>query len=332
VVVAADGSETLQAVRAAPRVTKRDLAHTWRQCVEHRYLFLLLLPVVIYYLIFNYAPIFNPQTGGILMAFKHHHLTKPFVEWDWVGLRYFEMMWRKPDFWVAMRNTVTISFIRLVVEFPMPIFLALLLNEVRRNRQKRAYQTVLTFPNFLSWVLVVGLMRDLLQINGVVNGMIKSAGGTPYNFLANQSTFANYAMLVLSNLFKSAGWGSIIYLAAISSIDPTLYEAAAVDGANRWQRVWHITWPGIKSTAVVLLILQCGNILNSSFDQIFNLVNGVNRPIIETIGVYIYRYAFQQSMNQSFAAASGLFQAVVNFALLLTANKIASRLGENRLF
>jgi putative aldouronate transport system permease protein len=322
--VAAKGSKLLG--------VKNDLAHTWRKCIEHRYLFVLLLPVLAYYLIFNYAPIFNLQTGGILMAFKQHSLTKPFREWPWVGLKFFQMMWRKPDFWVAMRNTVTISFIRLIFEFPMPIFLALLLNEVRRSGQKRVYQTVFTFPNFLSWVLVVGLMRDMLQINGVINGVIKSLGGTPYNFLANQSAFSNYAMLVLSNLFKSVGWGSIIYLAAIASIDPTLYEAAAVDGASRWQRIWFITWPGMKSTAVVLLILQVGNILNSSFDQIFNLVNGVNRPIIETIDVYIYRYAFQQSINQSFAAASGLFKAVINFALLVAANQIASRLGEERLF
>ncbi len=314
------------------RGTQSNLAQTWRRLVEHRYLFLLLLPVLAYYLIFNYAPIFNLQTGGILMAFKRHSLTKPYSEWEWVGLKYFQMMWRKPDFWRAMRNTVTISFIRLVVEFPMPIFLALLLNEIRRTRPKRIYQTVFTFPNFLSWVLVVGLMRDLLQMNGLVNGVIKSLGGTPFNFLANESGFGNYAMLVLSNLFKGVGWGSIIYLAAIASIDPTLYEAAAVDGANRWQRILHITWPGIKSTAVVLLILQVGNILNSSFDQIFNLINGVNRGLIETIDVYIYRYAFQQSMNQSFAAASGLFKAVVNFALLLTANTIVSRLGEDRLF
>ena len=315
-----------------PRDTQSSLAQTWRKLVEHRYLFLLLLPVLAYYLVFNYAPIFNLQTGGILMAFKRHSLTKPFSEWEWAGLKYFQMMWRKPDFWTAMRNTVTISFIRLVFEFPMPILLALLLNEIRRSRPKRIYQTVFTFPNFLSWVLVVGLMRDMLQMSGVVNGVIKSLGGTPYNFLANESAFGNYAMLVLSNLFKGVGWGSIIYLAAIASIDPTLYEAAAVDGANRWQRILHITWPGIKSTAVVLLILQVGNILNSSFDQIFNLINGVNRGLIETIDVYIYRYAFQQSMNQSFAAASGLFKAVVNFALLLTANNIVSRLGEERLF
>ena len=310
-----------------------NLAQTWRKCVEHRYLFYLMVPVLAYYLIFNYAPIFNPQTGGILMAFKQHSLTKPFSEWPAVGLKYFQMMLRKPDFWIAMRNTVTISFVRLVFEFPMPIFLALLLNEVSRERLKRFYQTVFTFPNFLSWILVVGIMRDLLQVDGVVNGIIKSfPGGTAYNFLANNSVFSNYAMLVLSNLFKSVGWGSIIYLAAIASIDPTLYEAAIVDGANRWQCIWYITWPGIKSTAVVLLILQCGNILNGGFDQIFNLINGVNRGVIETIDVYIYRYAFQQSMNQSFAAASGLFKAVINFALLMVANQIARRLGEEKLF
>lgn len=292
----------------------------------------MLIPVLAYYLIFNYAPIFNPQTGGILMAFKQHSLTKPFAEWNWVGLKYFEMMWRKPDFWTAMGNTVTISFIRLIFEFPMPIILALLLNEVRRERPKRIYQTIFTFPNFLSWILVMGLMRDLLQVDGIINGVIKSFGGTAFNFLASDSHFTNYALLVLSNLFKSVGWGSIIYLAAIAGIDPTLYEAATVDGANRWQCMRHITWPGIKSTAVVLLILQCGNILNGSFDQIFNMVNGVNRSIIETIDVYIYRYAFQQSINQSFAAASGLFKAVINFALLITANQIARRLGENKLF
>lgn len=323
----------LRGTRSKTPAIPVNVSRTWRKCVEHKYLFLMLLPVVIYYLIFSYAPIFNPQTGGILMAFKQHSLTKPFAEWQWVGLKYFEMMWRKPDFWVAMRNTVTISFIRLLFEFPMPIFLALLLNEVRRDRSKRFFQTVFTFPNFLSWVLVVGLMRDLLQIDGIVNGILNALpGGAAYNFLANNSPFSNYAMLVLSNMFKGVGWGSIIYLAAIAGIDPTLYEAATVDGANRWQLIRHITWPGIKSTAVVLLILQCGNILNGSFDQVFNLVNGVNRSIIETIDVYIYRYAFQQSMNQSFAAASGLFKAVINFALLLTANQIAKRLGENKLF
>ena len=312
---------------------KRSLARTWRKCVENKYLMIMILPVLAYYMIFNYAPMFNPQTGGILMAFKQHNLTRPFVEWDWVGMHYFQMMWRRPDFWISMRNTVNISFIRLLFEFPMPIILAILLNEVHRRKVKRIFQTVYTFPHFLSWILVIGLMKDMLQINGVINGFMTSVlGRQAFNYLANDSFFANYAMLVLSNLLKGIGWGSIIYLAAIAGIDPSLYEAAIVDGANRWQCIRNITWPCIKATAVILLILQVGNILNQGFDQIFNLINGVNRNVIETIDVYIYRYAFQQSMNQSFAAASGLFKSVINFSMLITANLIAKKLGENNLF
>lgn len=317
------------------RVRKRQggIHRTIRRCVEHRYLLFMLVPVLAYYLVFHYAPMINLQTGGILMAFKQHRLTMPFSEWNWVGLKYFEMMWRKPDFWLAMRNTVLISFSRLLFEFPMPIVLSILLNEVMRSKLKRFFQTVFTFPNFLSWILIVGIMRDLLQVDGAINGiMIALTGRQPYSFLANSEVVSNYLMLILSNLFKGIGWGSIIYLASISGIDPSLYEAATVDGANRWHNIIHITWPGIRSTAVVLLILQCGNILNGGFDQIFNLVNGVNRGIIETIDVYIYRYAFQQSMNQSFAAASGLFKAVINFALLMAANGVAKRMGEDNLF
>ncbi len=322
-----------QKQRLPVSIGQKGFRKTLRRCVEHRYLLFMLTPVLLYYLLFNYLPMVNFQTGGILMAFKQHNLTKPFSEWKWVGLKYFEMMWRKPDFWVAMRNTVSISFVRLLVEFPVPIILSIILNEVYREKTKRIFQTVFTFPNFLSWILIVGIMRDLLQVDGVINGLIVTmAGGEAYNFLANTSAFSNYAMLILSNLFKGMGWGSIIYLASIAGIDPSLYEAAIVDGANRWHKIIHITWPGIKSTAIVLLILQCGNILNGSFDQIFNLVNGVNRSIIETIDVYIYRYAFQQSMNQSFAAASGLFKAVINFGLLMTANGLAKRLGDNNLF
>ncbi|MCS6848318.1 MAG: ABC transporter permease subunit [Anaerolineae bacterium] len=299
---------------------------------RYKYLYLMFIPVLVYYIVFCYAPMINPQTGGILMAFKQHHLTKPFSEWEWVGLKYFEMMWRKPDFWIAFRNTITISFARLIFEFPVPILLAFILNEVASTKFRRFCQTVFTFPNFLSWVLVIGLLRDLLQVEGLVNGIITSLGGRPYQFLANSSVFSNYALLILTNLFKNVGWASIIYLAAIASIDPTLYEAAKVDGANRWQCIRYVTWPGIKSTTVVLLILQCGNILNGNFDQIFNLVNGVNRDVIEILDVYIYRYAFQQSINQSFAAASGLFKAVISFSLLIAANQIARALGEERLF
>ena len=297
-----------------------------------RYVYLIFLPVLVYYVLFAYAPMFNPVTGGIFMAFKHFRLNTPFSQMDWVGLQWFSVMWSKPDFWLAFRNTFIISIGRLIVEFPMPIILAIVLNEVRRGNTKRVYQTIFTFPNFLSWIIVVSVLKDLLQINGLVNGILRELGNEPVNFLANKSMFANLSLVFLTNIWKSAGWGAIIYMASISGIDPQLYEAAIVDGANRWHCVIHITWPSIRPTAVVLLILSCGSILSAGFDQIFNLRNAVNKDVIEILDTYIYQYGFTGSMNQAFSVATGLFRSVINFTLLLLANKFARLLGSEGLF
>ena len=297
-----------------------------------RYVYLIFLSVVVYYLLFSYAPMFNPVTGGIFMAFKHFRLNTPFSQMEWVGLQWFNVMWSKPDFWQSLRNTFIISIGRLIVEFPMPIILAIVLNEVRRSSTKRVFQTIFTFPNFLSWIIVVSVLKDLLQINGLVNGILRELGNEPVNFLANQSMIANLSMVFLSNIWKSAGWGAIIYMASISGIDPQLYEAAIVDGANRWHNIIHITWPSIRPTAVVLLILSCGSILNAGFDQIFNLRNSVNKDTIEILDTYIYQYGFTGSMNQAFSVATGLFRSVINFTLLLLANKFARLLGSEGLF
>ncbi|MDI9498432.1 MAG: ABC transporter permease subunit [Bacillota bacterium] len=315
----------LMAKRSVGERFRHALVHAWR----NRTLLLMFLPILIFYLLFSYAPMFNPRTGGILMAFKKSRLNQPFSSWDWVGLQYFRMLFSKPDFWVAMKNTLLLSFLRLLVEFPVPIILALLLNEVRVSKAKRVFQTVYTFPHFLSWVLVVGIMKDLLQMDGILNGIKVMLGGEAFNFLANGSRASNYAMLIISSMLKGMGWSAIIYLSTIAGIDPTLYEAAAIDGATRFQRMQYITWPSIKPTVIILLILAVGGILDGSFDQIFNLVNGINRNVIETIDVYIYRYAFQQSINQSFSAASGLFKSVVSFAMLITANIITRRLSDD---
>ncbi len=304
---------------------RRMCRHTW----QNRTLLLMFLPIAAFYLIFSYAPMFNTRTGGILMAFFKSRSNKPFSEWSFVGWHYFQMLFSKPDFWNAMKNTLVLSFLRLLIEFPIPIILALLLNEVQHRGTKRIYQTVFTFPHFLSWVLVVSVMKDLLLIDGgVLNGFRQMLGLAPFNYLANNSILANYAMLIFSSILKGMGWSAIIYLSTISGIDPTLYEAAAIDGASRWHRVRWITWPSLKPTVTVLLILAVGGILDGSFDQIFNLTNGVNRSIIETIDVYIYRYAFQQSMNPSFSAASGLFKSVISFSLLITAHLVTKRLND----
>lgn len=298
----------------------------------------MLLPALVYILVFAYAPM-----GGVVMAFKQFRFNTPSAwgDWpilrlfgqianmEWVGLKWFQSLWSKSDFWNALGNTVFISFGRLVFEFPMPVLLALLLNEMRHLRLKRVYQTVYTFSHFLSWVLIVSLMRLLLQSDGTVNILIRSLGGRPVGFLTNPDIFR--PMLYLSSIWKSVGWGSIIYLATISGIDPTLYEAATIDGASRWQCCWHITWPSIKPTVVIMLILQCGSILNAGFDQVFNLMNELTLAKGDIIDTYIYRYAFQKGQNLSLPVAAGLFKSVGNFALLLSANFLAKLAGEEGL-
>ncbi|MEA5015292.1 MAG: ABC transporter permease subunit [Candidatus Limiplasma sp.] len=305
---------------------------------SHRVFYWMLLPALVYILVFAYAPM-----GGVVMAFKQFRFNTPSAwgDWpilrlfgqianmEWVGLKWFQSLWSKSDFWNALGNTVFISFGRLVFEFPMPVLLALLLNEMRHLRLKRVYQTVYTFSHFLSWVLIVSLMRLLLQSDGTVNILIRSLGGRPVGFLTNPDIFR--PMLYLSSIWKSVGWGSIIYLATISGIDPTLYEAATIDGASRWQCCWHITWPSIKPTVVIMLILQCGSILNAGFDQVFNLMNELTLAKGDIIDTYIYRYAFQKGQNLSLPVAAGLFKSVGNFALLLSANFLAKLAGEEGL-
>lgn len=317
-------------LQASPALAKR--------IRSHRVFYWMLLPALIYILVFAYAPM-----GGVVMAFKQFRfntqsawgdlpilrLFGQIANMEWVGLKWFQSLWSKSDFWNALGNTLLISFGRLVFEFPMPVLLALLLNEMRHLKLKRVYQTVYTFSHFLSWVLIVSLMRLLLQSDGTVNILIRSLGGRPVGFLTNPDIFR--PMLYLSSIWKSIGWGSIIYLATISGIDPTLYEAATIDGASRWQCCLHITWPSIRPTVVIMLILQCGSILNAGFDQVFNLMNALTLAKGDIIDTYIYRYAFQKGQNLSLPVAAGLFKSVGNFALLLSANFLAKLAGEEGL-
>lgn len=309
-----------------------------RRIRAHAMFYALLLPALVYILVFSYAPM-----GGVALAFKQYRFNMPsalgnvpvlrffgqMMNMDWVGLKWFESLWAKPDFWRAFRNTLVISFGRLVIEFPMPIILALLMNEMRHQRLKRVYQTVYTFPHFLSWVLVISLLNSLFQSSGTVNSLIKAAGGTGVGFLTDPGLFR--PMLFGTSIWKGVGWGSIIYLATISGIDPSLYEAATIDGASRWQACWYITWPSIRPTVVIMLIMQCGTILNAGFDQVFNMYNDLTLSTGDIIDTFIYRYAFQKGQNLSLSVASGLFKSVCNFALLLAANSIARLSGEEGL-
>ena len=294
-----------------------------KRIIANRWNYFFVMFGLIFLAIFSYYPMY-----GITLAFKDYKINlgilgSPLTE---PLFKNFLRVTNDIKFWNAFFNTFRMGFFYIVIGFPSPIILALLLNELLSRRYKRVLQTVYTFPNFLSWVLIGGIFTNLLASTGLLNAIVRLMGGNVTDFLSDKSLIR--PILYLSSVWKSAGWSSILYLAAISSINPELYEAAEVDGANRFQKMRHITWPGIKPTAVILLILAFGGIMNNGFDQILNMVNAVVKDQAEVMDTYIYRMTFQSTPNYGFSTAMGLSKSVINFVFLLTANKIAKLLGE----
>ncbi|SFI27723.1 putative aldouronate transport system permease protein [Paenibacillus sp. UNC496MF] len=287
---------------------------------KHRYLYLLLLPTVLFYVLFQYVPMY-----GVLLAFKEFHIREGILRSPWVGLDNFKELIAQSDFWRAFWNTLYISCGRIVFEYPIAIVLALLINEVAREKLKKFYQTVYTFPHFISWVIISGIMFNFLGNTGVLNQIIASLGFHKATFLTDPGLFR--AIVFLSNIWKEVGWSAIIYLAAIAGINPELYEAAYVDGAGRFQQLKSVTWPSIRGTAAILLILAVGNAMNGGFDQIFNLYNPGVYSTGDIIDTYTYRSAFADGLSFGVTTAVGLFKAVLNFGLLYLANYIVKRLG-----
>lgn len=300
--------------------------------IEYKYFYLMLVPGIIFYIMFSYLPM-----TGIVLAFKKFQFGKfqtvadIFKIWTFpnVGWKNFQLIFKNRKFIEVLYNTIFISFGRLVFEFPAPIILALILNEVKGKYLKRLFQTIFTFPHFLSWVIVVSVLNGILRGDGVINKLVVAMGGTATNYLTNKALFV--PILFITSIWKEAGWGTIIYMAAMAGVNPELYEAASVDGANRWHRIRYITWPGIRPTVVVMLILACGGILNAGFDQIFNMYNSVVMPVADIIDTYIYRTTFTQGTNYSLNTAIGLFKSLIGFILLIIVNKIAKVLGEEGL-
>lgn len=311
---------------------KTDSAILKKRIIAHKYFYIMLIPAVVFYLLFSYLPI-----TGVVLAFKEFQFGGFRKIWDifkiWtfpnVGLYNFQLIFTSRKFQEVLYNTVIISFGRLLIEFPVPIILALILNEIRSSKLRRTFQTVFTFPHFLSWVIIVTVLNGILRGDGLINKLVVSLGGSPANYLTNSSIFV--PLLFITSIWKEAGWGTIIYLATMAGINPELYDSAAVDGANRWQRMRFITWPGIKTTVILLLILASGGILNAGFDQIFNMYNAMVMSVSDIIDTYIYRTTFSQGTDYSFSTAIGLFKSVIGFALLLTVNKIAKWAGEEGL-
>jgi putative aldouronate transport system permease protein len=284
----------------------------------------MLIPAVILVAIFHYGPIY-----GLQIAFKNYNIGLGIWGSPWAGFTYFQRFTTTPAALLALRNTLIISLLNLFIGFPMPIILAVTLNEIGNQAFKRVAQTISYLPHFISWIIVAGIINNLLSPStGLVNAIITGLGGKAVYFLAEPAWFR--PILVISNIWKGIGWGSVVYLAALSGIDPSYYEAAIVDGASRLQRIWYITVPNIMPIAAIMLILSLGGIMNAGFDQVFNLYNPQVYDVGDILDTYVYRKGLID-MNYSFSAAVGFFKSVIGFILVVTVNQAVKRLnGENR--
>lgn len=292
-----------------------------KQYIKNKYLLLLFLPGLIYYIIFKYAPLY-----GIQIAFKDYIFRKGINGSPWVGLENFKYMFALGSFREVFKNTVLISFYKFLWGFPAPIFLAIMLNEVRHIRFKKVVQTITYLPHFVSWVVLTGLFLQFLSPSvGPINMMLKSLDLKPIFFLADDKWFRS--VLVATSVWKGIGWGSIIYLAALAGIDPSLYEAASIDGANRFQKIMKITLPSLSPVITIMLIFALKGIVQDDFDQIFNLYNEAVYNVGDVLSTYTYRVGLVQ-MKYSFSTAVGLFKNIVAFGFIIIANNIAKRINE----
>jgi putative aldouronate transport system permease protein len=293
-------------------------AQIWR----HRTLMLMFLPGFAFVLLFNYGPIY-----GVQIAFKDYNISKGIWGSEWVGLKHFISFFTVPDNLRLLKNTIVISVLKLVFSFPMPIILAIMINEIGNRSFKRVVQTISYLPHFISWVIIAGIVTAVLSPStGVVNVIIKALGGRPIYFMTNSTWFR--PVLVISNIWKEIGWSSVIYLAALSGVDPQLYEAAMIDGSTRMQRVRHITLPSILSVVAIILILSMANILNAGFDQVFNMYNPSVYGVSDIIDTYVYRVGLGQ-MQFSFTTAMGLFKSLVGLVMVVIVNAATAGLGQS---
>lgn len=296
-----------------------------RSIWKNRAIYTLLIPGLVWYAVFAYLPM-----GGLSLAFKQYKANLGIWGSPWVGFANYEYVFRDAAFWRAMGKTITINLGRMIFQFPAPIILALLLNEFRMKRYKRVLQTVYTFPHFLSWVIVASIATNVLSLDGMINQVITSFGGEPISFLGEPSAFI--PLLYITDIWKYAGYGSIIYLAAISGIDMDQYEAADIDGASRTQKLLHITIPSIMPTIIIMFIMTTGQIMSMGFDQIFNMSNAAVKQSVEVLDMYIYRITFQSATDFSFSTAVSLFRSVLNMAFLVLADRGSKLLGGGGLF
>lgn len=294
---------------------------TMSYAIRNYDLYIMLIPAILYFLIFHYLPMY-----GVQLAFKDFVATEGIWGSPWVGFKHFERFFNGYNFWRLINNTLGISLYSLAVGFPVPIILAIMMNELRNGAIKNTVQTITYAPHFLSTVVVAGMIISFLSpSNGIVNKLIVALGGQPIYFMIEPGWFKT--IYVLSDVWQHMGWNSIIYMAALAGIDPELHEAAIVDGASRLKRIWHIDLPGIMPTVVILLILNVGSIMNVGFEKVFLLQNNLNMPSSDVISTYVYRMGILGA-QYSFSTAVGLFNSVINFILLVVVNAVSRRVND----
>lgn len=287
--------------------------------MAHKYLYLLGLPGIAFFVIFKYIPMYE-----ILIAFENYNPYSGVLHSQWVGLANFGELFHDPQFFVILRNTLIVSLLSICL-FPAPVILALLLNEVKNVFYKRAVQTVVYLPHFVSWVIVISLTYLFLSSQiGYLNNVISHFGGHKVSFLFENQYF--YPIIASQNVWKSIGWGSIIYMAAIAGINPSLYEAAKMDGAGRLKQMWHVTIPGIMPTMVILFILQLGSTLDVDFEQLWLMQNPINLPLSEVFDTFVYKTGVLNA-QYSYTTAIGVFKSVIGLILIVGANHLAKRRG-----
>jgi putative aldouronate transport system permease protein len=292
--------------------------------LKYKYLYLMILPVLAYYIVFRYIPMY-----GILIGFMDYSPTRPFLANEWVGLKHFHAFFNSIYAFRLIRNTLMINVYGLIFGFPAPIILALMLNEVRSDPFRRTVQTISYLPHFISTVVAVGIVLTFVSYDGIINELLVKIGLKKIQFMAEPKWF--YPIYIISGMWQNLGWNSIVYLSAISAIDPNLYEASYIDGASRFQQIKNITIPCIMPTITILLILQIGGMLTVGFEKVYLLYNPSIYETADVISTFVYRRGLEER-NYSYSAAVGLFNSIVNFLLLYAANFFSRKYSESSLW
>jgi len=297
----------------------------WDIIKKYKSFYLMLLPGIIYFIIFKYGPMW-----GLIIAFQNYNPFRGVLGSPFVGFTHFSRFLNSPECWQLFRNTLLLAVYNLILYFPLPIIIALMLNEIRNMYFKKIVQSLIYIPHFISWVVVVGLSYIMFNNqNGSITQLYQAITGQQMNLLMSESAFR--PMIIAQMMWKEAGWGTIIFLAALSGVDVQLYEAAYIDGATNFQRLWHITLPSIRSTIVIMFILRLGKFMDTGFDQIFNMLNAMNRNVGEVFDTYIYQIGLIGG-QYSYSTAVGFFKSMIALALVLLTNHLSKRIGEEGVF